>query len=208
MEGKPSLATLKTPHRGLQARRRDPAEGGVVISSADGIVQVEGHGQGRLRRSSPLDNGAKGMVESVEPDHLGVMLFRRYREGGRGYSGDPQRQACGHPRGRCLPRPCHRPAGRDPSTAKAPLKRWATTPSKSRPPRHSGASERGYSAPHRHPVHRLHVPPSAAASASSSSVTDRPARPPSPSTPSSTRRTPACSASTWPSARRLLPSPA
>ena len=57
MEGKPSLATLKTRIEDYKPAETS-AEGGVVISSADGF-----------------ENGAKGMVESVEPEQLGVMLF-------------------------------------------------------------------------------------------------------------------------------------
>lgn len=51
------------------------AEGGTVVASADGIVQVEGMARAVYGEIVVFENGAKGMVESVEPDHLGVMLF-------------------------------------------------------------------------------------------------------------------------------------
>ena len=74
MEGKPSLATLKTRIEDYKPAETS-AEGGVVISSADGIVQVEGMDKAVYGEIVTFDTGAKGMVESVEPDHLGVMLF-------------------------------------------------------------------------------------------------------------------------------------
>ena len=74
MEGKPSLATLKTRIEDYKPAQTS-AEGGVVISSADGIVQVEGMDKAVYGEIVTFDTGAKGMVESVEPDHLGVMLF-------------------------------------------------------------------------------------------------------------------------------------
>ena len=51
------------------------AEGGVVISSADGIVEVEGMDRAVYGEIVTFENGAKGMVESVEPGRLGIMLF-------------------------------------------------------------------------------------------------------------------------------------
>ena len=74
MEGKPSLATLKTRIEDYKPAETS-AEGGVVISSADGIVHVEGMNRAVYGEIVTFDTGAKGMVESVEPDHLGVMLF-------------------------------------------------------------------------------------------------------------------------------------
>ena len=50
-------------------------EGGVVISSADGIVEVEGMDRAVYGEIVTFENGAKGMVESVEPGRLGIMLF-------------------------------------------------------------------------------------------------------------------------------------
>ena len=74
MEGKPSLATLKTRIEDYKPAQTS-AEGGVVVSSADGIVQVEGMNRAVYGEIVTFENGAKGMVESVEPEKLGVMLF-------------------------------------------------------------------------------------------------------------------------------------
>ena len=74
MEGKPSLATLKTRIEDYKPAETS-AEGGVVISSADGIVHVEGMNRAVYGEIVTFENGAKGMVESVEPGRLGIMLF-------------------------------------------------------------------------------------------------------------------------------------
>ena len=74
MEGKPSLATLKTRIEDYHPAQTS-AEGGVVISSGDGIVQVEGMDRAVYGEIVTFENGAKGMVESVEPEKLGIMLF-------------------------------------------------------------------------------------------------------------------------------------
>ncbi len=74
MEGKPSLATLKTRIEDYKSAETS-AEGGVVISSADGIVHVEGMNRAVYGEIVTFDNGAKGMVESVDPEQLGIMLF-------------------------------------------------------------------------------------------------------------------------------------
>ena len=74
MAGKPSLATLKTRIEDYKPAQTS-AEGGVVISSADGIVQVEGMDKAVYGEIVTFENGAKGMVESVEPGKLGIMLF-------------------------------------------------------------------------------------------------------------------------------------
>ena len=74
MEGKPSLATLKTRIEDYKPAETS-AEGGVVISSADGIVHVEGMNRAVYGEIVTFDNCAKGMVESVEPEQLGIMLF-------------------------------------------------------------------------------------------------------------------------------------
>ena len=74
MEGKPSLATLKTRIEDYKPAETS-AEGGVVISSADGIVHVEGMNRAVYSEIVTFDNGAKGMVESVDPEQLGIMLF-------------------------------------------------------------------------------------------------------------------------------------
>ena len=74
MEGKPSLATLKTRVEDYKPAETS-AEGGVVISSADGIVHIDGMNRAVYGEIVTFENGAKGMVESVEPEQLGVMLF-------------------------------------------------------------------------------------------------------------------------------------
>ena len=74
MEGKPSLATLKTRVEDYKPAATS-AEGGVVIASADGIVQVDGMDRAVYGEIVTFENGAKGMVESVGPGKLGVMLF-------------------------------------------------------------------------------------------------------------------------------------
>ena len=45
------------------------------MSAADGIVTVEGMDRAVYGEIVTFENGAKGMVESVEPSHLGIMLF-------------------------------------------------------------------------------------------------------------------------------------
>ena len=74
MAGKPCLATLKTRIEDYKPAQTS-AEGGVVISSADGIVQVEGMDKAVYGEIVTFENGAKGMVESVDPGKLGIMLF-------------------------------------------------------------------------------------------------------------------------------------
>ena len=74
MEGKPSRATLKTRVEDYKPAATS-AEGGVVIASADGIVQVDGMDRAVYGEIVTFENGAKGMVESVDPGKLGVMLF-------------------------------------------------------------------------------------------------------------------------------------
>ena len=74
MAGKPSLATLKTRIEDYKPAQTS-AEGGVVISSADRIVQVEGMDKAVYGEIVTFENGAKGMVESVDPGKLGIMLF-------------------------------------------------------------------------------------------------------------------------------------
>ncbi len=74
MAGKPSLATLKTRVEDYKPAQTSE-EGGVVISSADGIVQVEGMDKAVYGEIVTFENGAKGMVESVDPGKLGIMLF-------------------------------------------------------------------------------------------------------------------------------------
>ena len=74
MADKPSLATLKTCVEDYKPAATSE-EGGVVVSSADGIVEVEGMDRAVYGEIVTFENGAKGMVESVEPGRLGIMLF-------------------------------------------------------------------------------------------------------------------------------------
>ena len=74
MADKPSLATLKTRIEDYKPAATSE-EGGVVISPADGIVEVEGMDRAVYGEIVTFENGAKGMVESVEPGRLGIMLF-------------------------------------------------------------------------------------------------------------------------------------
>ena len=74
MADKPSLANLKTRIEDYKPAATSE-EGGVVISSADGIVEVEGMDRAVYGEIVTFENGAKGMVESVEPGRLGIMLF-------------------------------------------------------------------------------------------------------------------------------------
>ena len=74
MADKPSLATRKTRIEDYKPAATSE-EGGVVISSADGIVEVEGMDRAVYGEIVTFENGAKGMVESVEPGRLGIMLF-------------------------------------------------------------------------------------------------------------------------------------
>ena len=74
MADKPSLATLKTRVEDYKPAATSE-EGGVVVSSADGIVEVEGMDRAVYGEIVTFEHGAKGMVESVEPGRLGIMLF-------------------------------------------------------------------------------------------------------------------------------------
>ena len=71
---KPDLSTLKTRVEDYKPAA-NTAEGGTVVSAADGIVTVEGMDRAVYGEIVTFENGAKGMVESVEPSHLGIMLF-------------------------------------------------------------------------------------------------------------------------------------
>ena len=132
MEGKPSLATLKTRIEDYKPAETS-AEGGVVISSADGIVHIDGMNRAVYGEIVTFENGAKGMVESVEPEQLGVMLFDGAETVGVGTM---------------VTRSGSAPVSRwamlfwgvssarwaSPSTAKAPLRLRVTTPLRSRHP--------------------------------------------------------------------------
>ena len=79
----PSLAVMQTRVEDYKPAATT-AEGGTVISAADGVVDVKGMDQAVYGEIVTFDNGAKGMVESVEPDHLGIMLFDKSEEVGVG----------------------------------------------------------------------------------------------------------------------------
>ena len=79
----PSLAVMQTRVEDYKPATTT-AEGGTVISAADGVVDVKGMDQAVYGEIVTFDNGAKGMVESVEPDHLGIMLFDKIEEVGVG----------------------------------------------------------------------------------------------------------------------------
>ena len=79
----PSLAVMQTRVEDSKPAATT-AEGGTVISAADGVVDVKGMDQAVYGEIVTFDNGAKGMVESVEPDHLGIMLFDKIEEVGVG----------------------------------------------------------------------------------------------------------------------------
>ena len=70
----PSLAVMQTRVEDYKPAA-NTAEGGTVVSAADGIVAGEGLDRAVYGEIFPFENGAKGMVESVEPSHLGIMLF-------------------------------------------------------------------------------------------------------------------------------------
>ena len=79
----PSLAVMQTRVEDYKPAATT-AEGGTVISAADGVVDVKGMDQAVYGEIVTFDTGAKGMVESVEPDHLGIMLFDKIEEVGVG----------------------------------------------------------------------------------------------------------------------------
>ena len=81
--GTPDLATMQTRAEDYKSAA-EASEGGTVISAADGVVDVKGMDKAVYGEIVTFDTGAKGMVESVEPDHLGVMLFDDIEEVGVG----------------------------------------------------------------------------------------------------------------------------
>ena len=72
--GTPDLATMQTRAEDYKPAA-EASEGGMVVSAADGVVEVKGMDKAVYGEIVTFDTGAKGMVESVEPDRLGVMLF-------------------------------------------------------------------------------------------------------------------------------------
>ena len=72
--GTPDLATMQTRAEDYKPAA-EASEGGTVVSATDGVVEVKGMDKAVYGEIVTFDTGAKGMVESVEPDRLGVMLF-------------------------------------------------------------------------------------------------------------------------------------
>ena len=72
--GTPDLATMQTRAEDYKPAA-EASEGGTVVSAADGVVEVKGMDKAVYGEIVTFDTGAKGRVESVEPDRLGVMLF-------------------------------------------------------------------------------------------------------------------------------------
>ena len=72
--GTPDLATMQTRAEDYKPAA-EASKGGTVVSAADGVVEVKGMDKAVYGEIVTFDTGAKGMVESVEPDRLGVMLF-------------------------------------------------------------------------------------------------------------------------------------
>ena len=128
----PSLAVMQTRVEDYKPAATT-AEGGTVISAADGVVDVKGMDQAVYGEIVTFDNGAKGMVESVEPDHLGIMLFDKIEEVGVGTLVTRSGKRAGIPVGDGFLGRVISPRA-SPSTARDPLRQRATTPSRSRPP--------------------------------------------------------------------------
>ena len=129
---KPDLATLKTRVEDYKPAA-NTAEGGTVVSAADGIVTVEGMDRAVYGEIVTFENGAKGMVESVEPSHLGIMLF----DGAESVGVGTLVTRTGKLRRRGYRRACRYGSPTrwaSPSTARVPSKPLVTTPSRSRPP--------------------------------------------------------------------------
>ena len=76
MEGKPSLATLKTRIEDYKPAETS-AEGGVVISSADGIVHVEGMNRAVYGRDRHLRQRCQGHGGERGPRTAGHHAVRR-----------------------------------------------------------------------------------------------------------------------------------
>ena len=104
-----------------------------------------------------FENGAKGMVESVEPGRLGIMLFDGAETVGVGTLVTRSGKRAGIPVGDAFLGRVIDPLG-EPIDGKGPIEADRLQPHRKAGPRYSGAPERRYPAPHRHPRHRLHVP--------------------------------------------------
>ena len=129
---KPDLATLKTRVEDYKPAA-NTAEGGTVVSAADGIVTVEGMDRAVYGEIVTFENGAKGMVESVEPSHLGIMLFDGAESVGVGTLVTRTGKRAGIPSAK-LSWAASSTRWASLSTARVPSKPLVTTPSRSRPP--------------------------------------------------------------------------
>ena len=127
------------------------------MSAADGIVTVEGMDRAVYGEIVTFENGAKGMVESVEPSHLGIMLFDGAESVGVGTLVTRTGKRAGIPVGEAFLGRVINPLGEPIDGKGCHRSRWLQ-PHREAGPRHSGAPERGHPAAHRHSVHRLDVP--------------------------------------------------
>ena len=84
----------------------------MVISSADGIVHIDGMNRAVYGEIVTFGKRCQGMVESVEPEQLGVMLFDGAETVGVGTMVTRSGKRGRYPGGRCFSGACHQPAGR------------------------------------------------------------------------------------------------
>ena len=105
----------------------------MVISSADGIVHIDGMNRAVYGEIVTFENGAKGMVESVEPEQLGVMLFDGAETVGVGTMVTRSGKRAGIPVGDAFLGRVISPLG-EPIDGKGPIEPKATTPLRSRHP--------------------------------------------------------------------------
>ena len=68
------LASLRTRVEDFTAGATD-TEGGMVHAIADGVAVITGMSQAVYGEIVTFETGAKGMIQSIEPDHLGCVLF-------------------------------------------------------------------------------------------------------------------------------------
>ena len=103
-----------------------------------------------------FDNGAKGMVESVDPEQLGIMLFDGAETVGVGTMVTRSGKRAGIPVGDAFLGRVISPLG-EPIDGKGPIEAVGYNPIEKQAP---GILElRAWiPAPHRHPRHRFHVP--------------------------------------------------
>ena len=68
------ISILKSEIENFDEISKD-SEVGTVVTVGDGIATIYGIDHAMYGEIVTFENGAKGMVESVEPSHLGIMLF-------------------------------------------------------------------------------------------------------------------------------------